>query len=229
MHTNIAIIIPVLNEEPAILKNIEYLQSLEEQCDVIFVDGNSSDNTVQTLKDNHHKVITSPISGRGAQLSFGASNLNELIELILFLHVDTKLPDKFESMIRKQSKLDYWGRFNIRLDSNKVIFKIIQLMMNIRSKVTGIATGDQAIFVTKNEFMNHLDNMIEHPLMEDIYLSKALKSRLGRGIIIKEPVTTSIRYWEKNGIFTTMVKMWKFRILYYFGASPKQLYQRYYK
>jgi rSAM/selenodomain-associated transferase 2 len=229
LRPNIAIIVPVLNEELVIQSNIEYLNTLSTICDVLFVDGSSSDRTVQTLKDNNHKLITSPIQGRGAQLSFGASNVDDSTEILLFLHIDTKLPLGFESMIIKQAKLDYWGRFNVRLDSNRLIYKLIQIMMNLRSRVTGIATGDQAIFVTKKEFMNHVDNMIEHPLMEDIYLSKALKSRLGRGHIIKDSVTTSVRNWEKKGIFKTIVKMWKYRLMYFFGASPQQLYQHYYK
>lgn len=229
MTPHISIIIPVFNEELTIHNNIEYLNTLASNHDVLFVDGASSDGTVQTLKDNHHQVITSHIRGRGAQLSFGVSNANDLAELILFLHIDTKLPQQFESMISRQANLDYWGRFNVKLDSDKAIFKIIQFMMNMRSKITGIATGDQAIFVSKNELMNHIDEMIEHPLMEDIYLSKALKSRLGRGQIIEHPVTTSVRYWEKSGIFSTIIKMWKYRMLYFFGASPKQLYQSYYK
>ena len=227
MPSNITIIIPVLNEQLAIQDNIEYLNTLTTNCEVLFVDGHSSDNTVQTLKDNHHNVITSPNQGRGAQLSFGVSNVHA--ELILFLHIDTKLPQGFESKIIQHTKLDYWGRFNIKLDSDKVIFKIIQLMMNMRSNITGIATGDQAIFVTRNEFMNHLDKMIDHPLMEDIYLSKALKSNLGRAHIVEEPVTTSVRYWESRGIIRTIITMWKFRLMYFFGKSPKQLYQRYYK
>ena len=105
---------------------------------------------------------------------------------------------------------------------------MIQVLMNLRSRVTGIATGDQAIFVTKNELLNHVDKLKEHPLMEDIYLSKVLKAKLGRAYIIKDPVITSIRYWEKNGIFKTILKMWKFRLMYFFNISPKTLYQRYY-
>ncbi|MFK7793755.1 MAG: TIGR04283 family arsenosugar biosynthesis glycosyltransferase [Gammaproteobacteria bacterium] len=229
MTSAISIIIPVLNEELTIRNNIEYLNALSSKHFVIFVDGNSSDSTVQTLKESHLQVITSPIRGRGAQLSFGGSNTTNTTELILFLHIDTKLPQDFDSMIARQSEFDYWGRFNVKLDSNKVIYKIIQFMMNARSKITGIATGDQAIFVSKSEFMEHIDEMIEHPLMEDIYLSKVLKSRLGRGQIIKQPVTTSVRYWENSGIISTMIKMWTYRAMYFFGVSPKQLYQRYYK
>lgn len=229
MSTQLTIIIPVFNEELTIRNNLEYLNALASNHDVLFVDGASSDATVQTLKDNHHQVITSPIHGRGAQLSFGCSNANNSTRLILFLHIDTKLPQGFESMIAKHTDSNYWGRFNVRLDSDKTIFKIIQFMMNVRSKITGIATGDQAIFVSKNELMKHVDEMIEHPLMEDIYLSKTLKSRLGRGQIIKHPATTSVRYWENNGIISTMIKMWKYRLLYFFGVSPKQLYQSYYK
>lgn len=227
--SNIAIIIPVLNEQQTIQNNIKYLDRLNSKCEVIFVDGSSSDDTVEILKRNHHNVITSPIRGRGAQLSLGTTNTNENVEVILFLHVDTKLPEGFESMILKQTHQDYWGHFDIKLDSNKFIFKVIQIMMNLRAKLTGIATGDQSIFVTRKELMNHLERLTEHPLMEDIYLSKALNTRLGRGYIIKQPVTTSVRYWQQGGIVSTIIKMWTYRLLYFFGASPNYLYQRYYK
>lgn len=229
MPSNITILIPVLNEELAIQHNLQYFQALAAKFEIIFVDGNSSDQTVQLLKDNQLKVITSPKRGRGAQLSYGGSNVDECTDLLLFLHIDTKLPDGFELKIHQSTDLDYWGRFDVKLDSDKTIFRIIQLMMNFRAKVTGIATGDQAIYVTKNEFMTHADNMIERPLMEDIYLSKALKASLGRGNITKDPVITSVRYWENNGIIKTIAKMWKYRLMYFFGASPQDLYQRYYK
>jgi rSAM/selenodomain-associated transferase 2 len=225
----ITIIIPVFNEENTIKNKIEYLHIINRICDVIFVDGNSTDKTVNILESNNLKVVSSPVCGRGAQLSLGAANVDEDIDVILFLHIDTKLPEGFESMILVQTHRDYWGRFDIKLDSTKFIFKVIQLMMNVRAKLTGIATGDQSIFVTRKELMNHLDKLTEHPLMEDIYLSKALNSRLGRGHVIKEPVTTSVRYWEKAGIISTIMKMWTYRLLYFFGVSPNYLYQRYYK
>ena len=225
----IAIIVPVLNEESTILNNIEVLNTLSNKCNVVFVDGNSTDNTVQILEKNKLKIVTSPRKGRGAQLAYGASHLNNTVEVILFLHIDTTLPEGFESMILEHSKTDYWGWFNIKLGSEKTIFKIIQFMMNLRSKLTGIATGDQAIYVTKNEFMNHLEEMNKHPLMEDIYLSKALNSSLGRGYTQKQSVSTSVRYWESRGIITTILKMWKYRSLYFFGTPPNQLYQQYYK
>ncbi len=196
---------------------------------MLFVDGNSTDNTVKVLKENHFKVITSKVTGRGAQLSFGASNVASSYEFLLFLHVDTKLPDSFELEIMKSAKTSKWGHFDVRLDSNKFIYKIIQFMMNIRSRITGIATGDQAIFVNKDEFMKHAEAMIEHPIMEDIYLSKKLKDKFGKGAVIKKPVVTSVRYWRKKGPIKTIIKMWKFRLLYFLGVSPNSLYERYYK
>ncbi|MFK8027747.1 MAG: TIGR04283 family arsenosugar biosynthesis glycosyltransferase [Gammaproteobacteria bacterium] len=228
MKSKISIVIPVLNEEKIVRNNITRLNKLKTKCDVLFVDGQSIDDTVNVLKENQQQVVTSPIKGRGAQLAYGAKCVNEDTELILFLHIDTELPTGFELKIRIKPNIDYWGRFDIKLDSNKKVYKMIQVMMNLRSRITGIATGDQAIFVTKNELLNHVDKLKEHPLMEDIYLSKVLKAKLGRAYIIKDPVITSIRYWEKNGIFKTILKMWKFRLMYFFNISPKTLYKRYY-
>ncbi len=225
----ITIVIPILNEELTIRKNLVYLRSLHTDYELLFVDGNSSDSTVQLLQDNQFKVITSSVRGRGAQISLGGSNAGKSTELILFLHIDTRLPQNFESMILRQTDNNYWGRFDVKLDSDKAMFKIIEWMMNKRAQLTGIATGDQAIFVSKNEFIRLAGNIAEYPLMEDIYLSKMLKKRLGRGIIIKSPVTTSVRYWEINGVFSTILKMWKYRLMYFFGVSPAKLYQRYYK
>ena len=229
MLSTLSIIIPVFNEELIIRKKVDHLNWLNETCYLLFVDGNSTDSTVNILKENNFNVIKSPLTGRGGQISYGASNLNNNSEFLLFLHIDTLLPKDFYNEVNKYMEDYHWGFFRIKLNSNKLIFKIIQYMMNCRSQITSIATGDQAIFVRKNEFMNHIDAMNEHPIMEDIYLSKIFKNTIGNGAIIKIPVITSVRYWQNKGPVKTILKMWKFRFLYFIGASPKSLYVKYYK
>ncbi|MDW3094776.1 MAG: TIGR04283 family arsenosugar biosynthesis glycosyltransferase [Gammaproteobacteria bacterium] len=229
MQSSISIIIPVFNEELIIRENIEHLNWINASYYLLFVDGNSTDSTINILEENNFNVIKSPLTGRGGQISYGASNLNNESEYLLFLHIDTLLPKDFYNQMNEYMENYYWGFFRIKLNSNKLIFKIIQFMMNYRSQLTSIATGDQAIFVRKNEFMNHIDTMIEHPIMEDIYVSKVFKEKFGNGAIIKKPVITSVRYWQNKGPIKTILKMWKFRLLYFIGISPKYLYVKYYK
>ncbi len=211
MSINLTIVTPVLNEEIKIQNNLDYFESLRKVCELIFVDGGSKDATVTLLKKSNHTVITSPQAGRGAQLSFGASKASN--DYLLFLHIDTQLPEDFVKFIEPLLQSYTWGHFTVKLDSTKFILNVIGYFMNLRSQLTGIATGDQALFVDKNAFLEHLDDMMKHPIMEDIYLSTVLKKDHGKPAIIKSPVITSARYWQKNGIVKSIFKMWKFRLL----------------
>ena len=228
MISPIHVIIPILNEKRVIQENLQYLKLLNSICPILFVDGNSKDGSEQILKKNDFEVIKSRIKGRGAQMSFGAVNANSQCEILLFLHIDTRLPDNFNELIVNALKEHAWGRFEIKLNSNRLIFKVIQFQMNLRSKITSIVTGDQSIYVKKDIFLKYADEMKNHPLMEDIYLSKVLKKHYGHAKIINQPVTTSVRYWLKHGIIQTIIRMWVYRLLYFFGVSPQKLYQIYY-
>ena len=228
MSTSVTIIIPVLNESQAIQNHIDSLKWLAQSCAVLFIDGHSSDNTVDLLRSNHLKVLTSPFTGRGAQLACGISHLNDYCDVVLMLHIDTQLPESFKHDVTQAMKQNAWGHFDVCFNSNALLFKIIQTMMNWRSRITGIATGDQAIFVSKSTLKVYVNELSNHPLMEDIYLSKMLKKKFGRGTTIQKPVITSTRYWQKNGVFKAVIRMWKFRFLYSMGTSPKELFRRYY-
>ncbi len=228
MDKNITIVIPVLNEEQLIRDNSSYLKSLNNHSNLLFVDGGSSDNTVSSLQSLSCKTTLSPSKGRGAQISWGAQNTDQHCKIILILHIDTKLPNEFDRMIKNALSDHAWGRFTVKLDSEKMTFKLIQFMMNLRSRISGIATGDQAIFVKKSIFLKYHHQMTQHPLMEDIFLSKTLKKFHGCAKIIERPVVTSTRYWSKNGVLVTIIKMWIFRLLYFLGVSPKRLYKFYY-
>jgi len=224
----IHVIIPILNEERVIQENLQYLKLLNSICPILFVDGNSIDGSEQILKKNNFEVIKSHSKGRGEQLSFGAVNANNQCEILLFLHIDTRLPDNFSELIVNALKEHAWGRFDIKLNSNRLVFKVIQFHMNLRSKITSIVTGDQSIYVKKEIFLKYADEMKNHPLMEDVYLSKVLKKHYGRAKIINQPVTTSVRCWLQRGVIQTIIRMWVYRLLYFIGVSPKKLYQLYY-
>ncbi len=226
---NLCIVIPVFNEQETICKQIDPLLRLNTLAPIIFVDGNSSDQTVELLKQHELQVITSPQLGRGAQISFGAINAPNDCKYILFLHIDTQLPTEFERLINEVLNESVWGHFCVQLNSDKPMLRIIQFMMNLRSKMTSIATGDQAMFVRKDEFLTYSAEVTDHPLMEDIFLSATLKKHHGRAKVIKKPVITSARYWSNHGVIKTIIKMWSFRLMYFLGVSPKKLYQLYYR
>lgn len=170
------------------------------------------------------KVIDNP-RGRARQMNAGAAQANA--DILLFLHADTQLPDNaVESMIQVIADGYCWGRFDVAFDNPKPIFRLIAFMMNWRSRLTGIATGDQGIFVTRQAF----DSVGAYPevaLMEDIAISARLK-KLGKPCCLKAKVVTSARRWQQYGIFRTILLMWRLRLAYFFGADPNDLAARYY-
>lgn len=225
----LCIIIPVYNEQENIEKNINELLILNKKADLYFINCESTDKTEELLRNHHLNIFNCPYKSRGAQICVGTENTPQQCGKILILHIDTKLPDNFSQQINDAFKHHEWGFFKASLDSNKRIFKLIQAMMNIRSQVTSIGTGDQAMFVKKSTLLQYTEKLSEHPLMEDIYLSKMLKKNHGRAHIINQPVITSTRYWTKHGIVKSIIKMWMFRLLYFLGMSPKKLYRLYYQ
>ena len=229
MTSPLFIIVPVLNEQAAIEQRLEYLLKINELTPMIFVDGNSTDQTVRLLSKNNFNVVVSPATGRGAQLSYGVSQTPESCEYIVILHIDTQLPANYEQSIQNALEAHNWGRFKVNLDSNRMIYKIIEFMMNLRSKWTSIATGDQAIFLRKEIFLIYSSDVIAHPLMEDIFLSKQLKKNHGKAYIVKTPIVTSTRYWSKHGVIRTILNMWRYRFMYFCGISPQKLYHMYYR
>ena len=225
MSQTLAIIIPVLNEQDLIQGSIERLQHLS-QFELIFIDGGSSDDSVHLLKKNQLSVLVTNRSNRGLQLYRGAEVASS--ENLLFLHLDTELPNHFQALICDALKTHIWGRFDVRLNGQHWQFRMIEKLMNLRSRWTGIATGDQAIFVHKNSFLQSCEKIVEHPIMEDIFLSKQLK-RLGMPACITEPVVASSRYWQKHGVVRAVITMWALRLLYFLGVSPEKLYRLYYR
>ena len=222
-----SIIIPVLNEAESILQTLKPLQLFRSQGhEVILVDGGSQDNTIEIAQPWVDLVLSSEKKGRANQMNAGAAHAGK--DVLLFLHADTLLYDEALDTLLLQlaTSRRVWGRFDIRLSSSKFIYRVIETMINWRSRVSGVATGDQAIFVKAYEF-SYVGRFPDFPLMEDVALSKKLK-KISRPICVSTSIMTSSRRWEQFGVIRTILLMWRLRLAYFFGVSPQQLVKYYY-
>lgn len=221
----ISIIVPVLNEAAGIAHSLDALQAYRAAGhEVIVVDGGSVDSTLELAVPLADRVLQVD-KGRARQMNAGASAASH--EVLLFLHADTRLPAQADEMILQHMEdIRYvWGRFDVVLSGSRFPFRIIEWFMNRRSRLTSIATGDQAIFVRRNTF-EAVGGFDEIPLMEDIALSKKLKM-LGKPACLRPPVITSSRRWEEKGIWATVLLMWQLRFAYWRGVDPAALALRY--
>ncbi|WP_350559242.1 TIGR04283 family arsenosugar biosynthesis glycosyltransferase [Psychrobacter sp. CAL346-MNA-CIBAN-0220] len=233
---SISIIIPLLNEAenlPQLITHMANLNPLPEQ--VIIVDGGSSDESVAVtealineLVENRQSSIDWQIiettAGRASQMNMGAALATG--DILLFLHADTQLPINATSDIKNAMVQSAWGRFDVHLDSRNLMLCIVSRMMNVRSRLTGIATGDQAIFIKRSLF-EQIDGYPNQPLMEDIELCKRLKN-IAKPACLRSKATTSARRWQQNGTGRTIFLMWQLRFDYWRGISPEISKQRYY-
>jgi rSAM/selenodomain-associated transferase 2 len=213
----LAIIVPMLNEAAGIGTTLATLRELG--AEIVAVDGGSSDKTIE-IASAHADQILHSARGRARQMNAGAAATQA--DILLFLHADTALPPAADQLIRDALKNGAdWGRFDVRITGASRWFSIIAGMMNLRSRLSGIATGDQAIFVRRSAF-EKIGGFPDLPLMEDIVLSQRLK-QLGRPACLRQKVTTAGRRWERHGILRTILTMWWLRLRFFFGADPKQL------
>lgn len=223
---HLSIIVPVLNEADTIASTLQALAPLRKRGhEVIVVDGGSMDGTRPRIRVLADQALDS-VRGRAMQMNAGARVATG--EVLVFLHADTRLPpDADRSIAEGLARTGRaWGRFDVRLSGAAAGLRVIEFFMNLRSRLTGIATGDQAIFVRREDFES-VGGFPAVDLMEDIALSALLK-RVSRPACLRERVVTSSRKWEREGIVRTVLLMWRLRLAYCFGANPRDLARRYY-
>lgn len=221
----LSIIVPMLNEAPGLPRLLTRLSLLKSQgCEVLIVDGGSDDGCAEVAARTGLQVLTSP-RGRALQMNHGAAHATG--NVLLFLHADTTLPEGAIIAIRRtmQSFGAAWCRFDVVIDGSHPMLRVVARLMNLRSRWTGIATGDQAIFVTREAF-DAVDGFPDQPLMEDIELSRRLLKR-SRPACIGNTVLTLGRRWESRGLWRTILLMWRLRWAYWRGAPADQLAQLY--
>jgi rSAM/selenodomain-associated transferase 2 len=225
MTPRVSIVMPVLNEAATLHDVLDSLGPLRAQAaELIVVDGHSSDSTLEIASGAADRVLTAP-RGRASQMNAGAAHASGGV--LIFLHADTRLPPSALASIDAALRSGrHWGRFDVEIEGGAWTFKLIATLTNWRSRLSGIATGDQAMFVTRDAF-DAVGGLPEQPLMEDIELSKRLLRRCGRPACLKARVVTSGRRWERDGIWSTILLMWRLRLLYRLGVTPERLARSY--
>ena len=221
----IAAVVPTLDEQDGIAACLAPL--VAEAASVIVADGGSGDETVARALDAGAVVVSAP-RGRAAQMNAGAAHAGEF-DVVVFVHADTRLPPGWRAALERalSDRKRYWGRFDVRLDSERRLLAVVAAMMNLRSRLTGICTGDQAMFLTREAF-SASGGFPEQALMEDIELSRRLRQRVGAPVALHTRVMVSARRWERHGAWRTIALMSALRAMYFFGASPARLHRLYY-
>jgi len=220
----LSIIVPALEEAAAIAACLAPLQALRARgVEVIVVDGGSGDATRELAAPLADRVFESP-RGRARQMNAGAQAARG--EVLLFLHADTLLVPHADALVARAIEGGArWGRFDVAIAGSHPLLRVVACSMNVRSRLSGVATGDQAIFVKRDAF-REAGGFPDIPLMEDVALSRALR-RAGRPACLRERVVTSGRRWERGGTLRTILLMWRLRLAYAAGADPRSLVHRY--
>jgi len=221
----LSIVIPALEEESTLVAALDALAPLRAAGhEVIVVDGGSRDRTLEIARAGADLALTSP-RGRAAQMNEGAARARG--DVLLFLHADSRLPDRAAPAIAAAlARGIQWGRFDVTIEGRPRVLKLVAAAMNARSRATGIATGDQGIFVLRSLFVR-VGGYAAIPLMEDVALSKSLKRAAGRPACLEARIVTSGRRWEVNGPWRTIFMMWRLRLAYALGADPAALARQY--
>jgi rSAM/selenodomain-associated transferase 2/rSAM/selenodomain-associated transferase 1 len=222
--TSLRIVVPVLDEGEGLRAALLALQPLRARgAEVVVADGGSRDASWAIARRWADEVRLAP-RGRAAQMNAGAQGWRG--DALLFLHADTRLPPDADLRIAEALRGGAaWGRFDVRIDGDGPLLALVARLMNLRSRWTGIATGDQAIFVRRDAF-EQAGGFPLQPLMEDIAFSARMR-RIGAPACLPGPVLTSGRRWQQRGTWRTILLMWRLRLAYFFGASPAQLAVRY--
>lgn len=222
----LSVIIPVRNEAqalPLLLADLAALRAAGAQ--LIVVDGGSDDGTCE-LAAKHADLLLQTEPGRARQMNAGAAAASG--EYLWFVHADTRVGAQcIERLLAALIERPCWGRFDVRLSGSGLALRLIGSMINVRSRLTGVASGDQGIFVARPTF-EALGGYAQIPLMEDLNLCRQLK-RLARPRCLRPPLSTSSRRWERYGVWRTVWLMWRLRLAYYRGVDPEQLARQYHR
>lgn len=219
----VSIIIPAVNEADSLARTLPALAGLRHAGhEVVVVDGGSDDETRECARPLADRVL---VTGRGRAEQMNAGAAAATGDVLLFLHADSLLPADADLAIAGALRESCWGRFDVRLWGREWSFRIIEMLMNLRSRLTGIATGDQAIFVERETFAS-VGGYPDIALMEDVALSRRLRA-IARPACLRQRVITSTRRWRSNGIARTVLLMWRLRLAFALGADPRRLARRY--
>ena len=222
--TRLSVVMPALNEACGINATLQRLAPWRARgVEVIVVDGDSQDGTARAAAAGASRVLVGP-RGRARQMNAGAAVAQG--QTLLFLHADTQLPAGADTLI-EQALLGarVWGRFDVRIEGSSPMLRVVAALMNLRSRCSGIATGDQAIFVRADVF-RQLGGYADQPLMEDIELSRRLLA-VSRPACLRQRAVTSGRRWQTHGVWPTIFLMWRLRWRYWRGESPETLARAY--
>jgi rSAM/selenodomain-associated transferase 2 len=216
----LSVIVPVLDEAAGIQAALAALAPLRAAGhEIIVADGGSTDASRALAAPHADRVLEAP-RGRARQMNAGAAAAAG--DAFLFLHADTRLPEDAAALVERALRHRDWGRFDVRIEGRSRLLPWIARFMNARSRLTGIATGDQAIFVRRSAF----GGFPEIALMEDVAFSRSMRRR-SRPACLRARATTSGRRWDENGALRTILLMWRLRLAYFFGAAPDDLARRY--
>ena len=221
----LSIVVPVLDEAEGIVAQLQSLQPLRHRgAELIVVDGGSRDGTAERAGPWADQVLHSE-PGRARQMNCGATAASAPV--LLFLHADTRLPADADRAIQDGlgARCHQWGRFDVQIDGRSRMLPMVARLMNLRSRWTGIATGDQALFMQRRAF-DAVGGFPDQPLMEDIEISRRL-GRLSPPLCLRQTVVTSGRRWDRRGPWRTIVLMWRLRLLYWLGVEPERLARLY--
>ena len=219
----LAIVVPMLDEAATLPALLVHLAGWRARgCEVVLVDGGSRDDSVEMARAAGFRVLIAE-RGRARQMNAGAQACGRA--LMLFLHADTRLPEAADAMVRAALAVQAWGRFDVRIDGRPLMLRVVAALMNLRSRLSGIATGDQAIFVRRDVF-EAVGGFPDQPLMEDIELSCRLL-RVSRPACLRARVRTSGRRWEQRGVWRTIALLWRLRWAYWRGVPAERLAEAY--
>ncbi|WJW76510.1 TIGR04283 family arsenosugar biosynthesis glycosyltransferase [Thiohalobacter sp. IOR34] len=224
-ENSISVVVPALNEAGGIAAMLKRLDGLRARGgEVILVDGGSTDGTLEQASCHVDRVVQSA-PGRARQMNVGAAAARG--DILWFLHADTLAsPDADRLILAALARRRRWGRFDVRLSGRHPLLRLVERMMNLRSRLSGIATGDQGIFVSRDLFES-LGGFPEQPLMEDIEICRRLRRASGWPACLSPPLVTSSRRWETAGVVRTILLMWGLRLAYFCGVPAHRLAARY--